>query len=179
MNGNIQRGLAAAALLALLAGPVSLLPAREAAAERLSAFGHRRGCRGVSASTEWLRQARIGGLMLNLRLTAPTGEPVTFMERLSEVDEDGMALEMLTSKWADNLALQLDQHALDVLRRVGVTQVVLADEYREVRLRYDVQELDAIRALLGLGEKEQLCIAGEDAPLMAIDEDGVRRHVTK
>lgn len=179
MNGTIQKGLAAAALLALLAGPVSLLRAGEAAAERLSEFGHRRGWRGVSASTEWLWQARIGGLMLDLHLTTPTGEAVTFMERLSEADEDGMALELMASRWPDNLALQIDQHALDVLRRVGVTQVVLADNQLEVRLRFDVQELTAIRALLGLGEKEQLCIAGEDAPLMAIDEDGVRRHVTK
>ena len=56
---------------------------------------------------------------------------------------------------------------------------VLADENREVRARYDVQELGAIRALLELGDREQLCIAGEDAPLMAINEDGVRRQMTR
>lgn len=179
MNVRIQKRLAAAALLALLAGPVSLLPAREASAERLRAFGYERSCRGVSASTEWMQQARIGGLLLNLRLTTATGAGVTFMERLSDLEEEGMALELMASLWTDGLTLQFDQHALDVLTRVGVTKLVLADENREVRARYDVQELIAVRALLELGDREQLCIAGEDAPLMAINEDGVRRQVTR
>ena len=178
MKATIQKGLAAAVLLALLTGPAFLLPAREAAAERLYPFGVRRDWHGVAMSTEWLWQARVGGLSLNLRLTTPVGTEVTFMERLSEGDEGGMNLELLASSWPEKLALQLDQYALDVLSRVGVTQIVLADENLDVRLRFDVQELSAIRALLGLGAKEQLCIAGEDAPLMAINEDGVRRHVT-
>lgn len=90
-----------------------------------------------------------------------------------------MALELMASLWTDGLTLQFDQHALDVLTRVGVTKLVLADENREVRARYDVQEMIAVRALLELGDREQLCIAGEDAPLMAINEDGVRRQVTR
>lgn len=179
MNARIQKGLAAAALLALLAGPVSLVPAREAAAERLRVFDADRSRRGISISAEWMVQARVGGLPLNLRLTTPTGAEVTFMERLSDFGEEGMAFEMMASDWPDGLTLQFDQRALDVLARVGVTELVLADDGLNVRARYDVQELGDIRALLGLGEKEQLCIAGEDAPLMAINEDGVRRQVTR
>ena len=179
MNARIQKGLAAAALLALLAGPLSLAPAREASAERLRAFDGERSRRGVLISDEWMAQARVGGLPLNLRLTTPTGAVVAFMERLTDFGEVGMAFEMMADEWLDGLTLQFDQRALDVLSRVGVTKLVLADENREVRARYDVQELMAIRALLELGDKEQLCIAGEDAPLMAINEDGVRRQVTR
>lgn len=179
MNARFQKRLAAAALLALLAGPVSLIPAREADAERLRAFDGEYSRRGVLISTEWMSQARVGGMPLNLRLTTPTGATVTFKERLSDFGEEGMAFEMMASKWQDGLTLQFDQRALDVLARVEVTELVLADEDRNVRARYDLQELGAIRALLELGEKEQLCIAGEDAPLMAINEDGVRRQVTR
>ena len=39
-----------------------------------------------------------------------------------------MALELMASLWTDGLTLQFDQHALDVLTRVGVTKLVLADE---------------------------------------------------
>ena len=179
MNARIQKGLAAAALLALLAGPISLVTAGEASAERVRAFDGEHSRRGVLISTEWMAQARIDGLPLNLRLTTSTGARITFMERLSDYGEAGMAFEMLASKWPDGLTLQFDQRALDVLSRVGVTELVLADANRNVRARYDVQELAEIRALLELGEKEQLCIAGEDAPLMAINEDGVRRQVTR
>ena len=179
MNARILKGLTAAVLLALLAGPVSLVPARAAEAERLRAFDGERSRRGVLMSAEWMSQARVGGFPLNLRLTTPMGKVVTFMERLSDLGEEGMVFEMMASSWQDGLTLQFDQRALDVLARVEVTELVLADENRNVRARYNVQELGEIRALLGLGDKEQLCIAGEDAPLMAINEDGVRRQVTR
>ena len=179
MKAHIQKVLAAATLLALLAGPVSPIPAERASAERLRAFDGDRSRRGVLISAEWMLQARVGGLPLNLRLTTPTGVSIAFMERLSDFGEAGMAFEMMADEWQDGLALQFDQRALDVLARVGVTELVLADEERNVRVRYDVQELGTIRALLELGEKEQLCIAGDDAPLMAIHEAGVRRQVTR
>ena len=179
MKARIQKGLAVAALLTLLAGPAFPVPAARASAERLRAFDGNRSRRGIQMSAEWLLQARVGGLPLNLRLTTPTGISIAFMERLSDFGEAGMAFEMMADEWQDGLTLQFDQRALDVLARVGVTELVLADENRNVRFRYDVQELGAIRALLELGEREQLCIAGEDAPLMAIDEDGVRRQVTR
>lgn len=179
MNARIRKGLAALTLLALLGG-ASVCTAEEARTERLGAFGPTRGCRGVSASAEWLSQARVGGISLNLRVTTPAGVEVTFMEKLSaSKDEEGMALEVLASVWQDGMMLQCDQHALEVLTRVGVTRVVMADPFRNVRARYDVQELREVCALLKLQKKEQLCVAGDDAPLAVIGEDGVRRQITR
>lgn len=179
MNARIRRGLAALTLLALLGG-ASVCAAEEARAERLGAFGPTRSCRGVSASAEWLSQARVGGISLNLRVTTQAGAEVTFMEKLSACKgEEGMTLEILASVWQDGMSLQCDRHALDVLTRVGVTRVVMADPYRNVRARYDVQELRDVCTLLELQKKEQLCVAGDDAPLAVVGEDGVRRQITR
>jgi len=40
-----------------------------------------------------------------------------------------------------------------------------------------VSELQAVRDALGLGDKEQLCVSGENAPVTVVSEDGVRRQV--
>ena len=55
---------------------VQFTPRREDAGQ-LDEFGRRRAYLGVSAYDGWLYQARIGGLMLNLRLYTPDGEGVT------------------------------------------------------------------------------------------------------
>ena len=48
-------------------------------------FGRDRSYMGISASNKWMAQARIGGLMLNLRLFTPQGDYVAFQENLSAV----------------------------------------------------------------------------------------------
>ena len=180
MNARIRKGLAALTLLAWLAGGSACAAAQEARPERLRSFGTTRSCRGVSASTQWLSQARLGGISLNLRVTTKAGAEVTFMERLTaSKDEVGMALEILTSIWEDGTTLQVDQRALDQLTRLGVTRVVMADPGLNVRQRYDVPELSDVCALLGLKKNEQLCVAGDDAPLAVVGEDGVRRLITR
>ena len=180
MNGRIRKGLTPLSLLLVFTGLAAFATAEDAPAQRLKSFGSVRSCRGVSASAEWLSQARVGGFSLNLRLTTQTGTELAFMERLTaSKGEEGMALELLASRWPDGLTLQVDQRALDTLARLGVTRLVLADSSLHVRERYDVQELSAIRELLELGEKEQLCVAGENAPLTVLSEDGVRRQVTR
>lgn len=149
--------------------------------EVIKPFGRDRGYNGVSASNKWMAQARIGGLMLNLRLFTPQGDYVTFQENLGPVngDRSQMCLTMRASHWEDELVLQIDQPAMDILKRVGVTKIVVADDQRAVRARYDVSELQQIRDHFGLTDGEQLCVSGEESPVTVVGEDGFRRQITR
>ena len=186
-----QRTLAAAVLAAaLMTAPVGVLaadtapqvPGAQAAQqtmERLAPFGKAEPCRGVTVSQAWLRQARLGGVFINLRLHTPMGDEVTFREKLkvSASDVDAMCLYLQASTTDDVITLQMDQPAMDTLRRLGIAEVVVADADRYVRAHYKVDELQAVRDALGLGKAEQLCVSGEDAPVTVVSEDGVRRQV--
>lgn len=135
---------------------------------------------GVTASDKWMQQARIGGLMINLRLFTPDGEAVTFKEGLSAAaGKDCICLTICASRWDEELVLQLDQSAMDVLARVGITEIVVADDHRAVRAKYDVAELQEIRNYFGLTDGEQLCVSGENNPVTVVGEDGFRRQLTK
>lgn len=149
--------------------------------ETIKPFGSDRSYRGISASNEWMAQARIGGLMLNLRLFTPEGDFVTFQENLSEAasDSERICLTLRASQWEDDLILQLDQHAMDVLNRVGITEIVIADNQLAVRARYAVSELQQLRDYFGLADGEQLCLSGEDSPVTVVGVDGFRRQITQ
>ena len=173
---------ATAAASALETAP--LVPGMQAAQQgnqRIGAFGRQRGYLGVLASDKWLRQARVGGLMLNLRVFTAMGDEVVFREKLDEASTGGrdICLIMHASSRDDSLMLQFDQHALDVLTRLGVTEIVMADMDGYVRLGYRVAELNAVRGALALGEAEQLCLSGESDPITVVSEDGVRRQVLR
>ena len=77
------------------------------------------------------------------------------------------------------LLLQMDQHAVDVLHRVGVTEIVLTDMDFYVQETYLVEDLAAMREALSLTSGEQLCLGGEDAPITVVSEDGVRRQIAE
>lgn len=148
--------------------------------DRISAFALEKEYRGVTTSEKWMMQARIGGLLLNLRLFTPEGESVTFKEGLcASQEQDGVCLTLCASQWNDGLVMQLDQHALDVLVRVGITEIVVADDHRAVRAAYDVAELQKIRDHFGLTRGEQLCVSGENNPVTVVGEDGFRRQITQ
>ena len=193
MNRGLRSCAAGALMLALLSAPLGAMAAETAplvlaeetqsagTGRTLSPFGVTRGSRGVSASTEWLTQARIGGLSLGLRLFTPMGDSVIFQECLRPVEPGSRYLELqiAVAEWTDGMLMQIDQHAVDVLDRSGITNIVLADEKLGVREVYTVEELNALREPFSLGEGEQLCLSGEDAPLTAVSEEGVRRQLTK
>ena len=160
---------------------VQFTPRREDAGQ-LDEFGRRRAYLGVSAYDGWLYQARIGGLMLNLRLYTPDGEGVTFQEKLCAAQTGGsgdIRLCMRAGSDQGGLLLQMDQHAVDVLRRVGVTEIVLTDMDFYVQETYLVEDLAAMREALSLAPGEQLCLGGEDAPITVVSEDGVRRQIAE
>lgn len=186
-----KRNLAAAVLAAaMLAAPAGAFAAETApqvpgaqtaqkTMERLAPFGKAEPCRGVTVSREWLRQARLGGVFINLRLYTPMGDGVTFREQLkvSANDIDAMCLYLQASTTGDVITLQMDQPAMDTLARLGIAEVVVADAERYVRAHYRTDELQAVRDALGLEKAEQLCVSGEDAPVTVVSEDGVRRQV--
>ena len=133
----------------------------------------------ITVSREWLRQARLCGVLINLRLHTPMGDEVTFREKVDHAStRDGNAcLYLQASTDHEVINLQMDQEAMDTLRRIGITEIVVADKNLNVRASYVVSELQAVRDALGLGEMEQLCVSGEDAPVTVVSEDGVRRQV--
>lgn len=183
---------AAALAAALLAVPACgaalettpLVPGAQVAQqemERIPAFGRNRGFMGVSASAKRLKQARVGGVCINLRVHTPMGEEITFHENLGPASEGegAICLSMIASSSEEKLMLQLDQDAIDLLRRVNVTEIVVANARRDVCGYYRVDDLEAVRGALGLSAGELLCVSGDEDPITVVSEDGVRRMVTQ
>lgn len=182
------------AAAALMTAPVSAFAAETAplaagamgeesqpGALTLKGFGAERSYRDVTVSEKWVSQVRVGGLSICMRLFTPHGDTVTFQQDVDQAlsDPDGVYLALSASRWEDDLLLQFDQSALDVLTRVGVTEIVVADDERSVRAVYQVDELNAIRRACGLRDAEQLCLAGENNPVTVLSEEGVRRRLTE
>ena len=197
---RLQTRAAAAALSALLlaspacalaaeTAPLTLNTQQDATVQasrkdlgQLEVFDRRRAYRGVSASDQWLYQARLGGLSVRLCLFTPEGGGVTFQENLCAAQTGGsgdIRLCMRAGSDQGGLLLQMDQHAVDVLRRVGVTEIVLTDMDFYVQETYLVEDLAAMREALSLTSGEQLCLGGENAPLTVVSEDGVRRQIAE
>ena len=197
---RLQSRAAAAALSALLlalpvcalaaeTAPLTLNTQQDAAVQesrkdlgRLEPFGKQSAYLGVSFSNQWLYQARIGNLSVNLSLFTPEGDGVTFKEKLCAAqtgDKHDIRLCLCAASRQGGLLLQLDQRAVDVLRRVGITEIVLADMDYYVQASYLVSDLAAMREALSLTSGEQLCLGGEDAPITVVSEDGVRRQIAE
>ena len=168
-------------VLAMAAETSAHVPGSHAAQETVEkiSFARQTAFRGVSVSREWLRQVRLGGVMLNIRLHTPMGDEIAFREMLKAApsDVDSMCLYLQASRSDDAITMQLDQSAIDALNNLGIVEIVLADENRNVRAHYMVGELEAVRGALGLEAAELLCVSGEDAPVTVVSEDGVRRQV--
>ena len=147
----------------------------------LDAFGYKRAYMGVSAADEWLYQARIGGLSLKLCLFKPDGSGVAYQEKLcaAETSDRDIRLCIRAGSKEGGLLLQLDQHVIDVLNRVHITEIVLADVDYYIQETYLVSDIAAMREALSLTDGEQLCLAGENAPLSVVSEDGIRRIIAE
>ena len=184
---RLAAAVLAAAMLCVPAGALAAetsahVPGSHAAQEtvqKLKPFGKVQPFGDITVSREWLRQARINGVLINLRLHTPMGEEVTFKEKADHAStRDGSAcLYLQASTDHEVITLQMDQEAMDTLRRVGITELVVADKNLNVRASYAVSELQAVRDALGLERQEQLCVSGEDAPVTVVSEDGIRRQV--
>lgn len=187
---TIRRLAAALTAAALLCAPLSALAQETAplgraqeesasAQERLPRFRGNRDYRGVTASSAWLYQAKLGGKLLSLRLYTAQGEQVTFQEDLGTDGAGGIRLALRASRTGGPLLMQLDQEAVDALGALGVTQIVVTDTDMLVLARYETEDLAAMRSVFALGERELLCVSGEDDPVTVVSEDGVRRQITE
>ena len=179
---TLPTALAAAAETAPLAPAAQQEAAQETSYGKADAFTKKRSYLGVTSSTAWMQQARVGGLLLNLRLFTPMGDSIAFEECLGAAATGGekdIRLTMRVLEWQEGTMLQLDQYAAEVLDRVGVTEIALADGERNIHAIYNVDEILSIRSMFGLGAAEQLSLAGEHAPVTVVSEDGIRRQLTK
>ena len=189
-QGKKTRLAAAVLAAAMMIMPVCAMAAETAAhvpgsqtaqetVQKLKPFGKVKAFGDITVSREWLRQVRLCGVLINMRLHTPMGDEITFKEKVDHAStRDGNAcLYLQASTDHEVIALQMDQEAMNTLRRIGVTEIVVADKNLNVRACYAVSELQAVRNALGLGENEQLCVNGEDAPVTVVSEDGVRREV--
>jgi len=186
-KNRLAAAVLAAAMLIMPAGALAAetsahVPGSQTAQEtvqKLKPFGKVQPFGDITVSRAWLRQARLCGVLINLRLHTPMGDEVTFKEKVDHAStRDGSAcLYLQASIDEDVITLQMDQEAMNTLKRIGITEIVVADKNLNVRARYVVSELQAVRDALGLGDKEQLCVSGENAPVTVVSEDGVRRQV--
>ena len=187
---NMKTLIAAGLCAAMLTAPACMLAAETSAhvpnsveaqqiQERIPSYRRLDVYRGVSVSDSWLRQVRLGGVLLNIRLHTPMGEEITLREmlRAAPSDVDSMCLYLQASRSSEAITLQLDQPAIDALDNLGIVEIVVTDLDRYVRAHYMVSELKAVREALGLTAAEQLCVTGEDAPVTVVSEDGVRRQI--
>ncbi len=174
----ICAALMAAPAMALETSP--LVPGEQSGRQelvRMPAFGRNRSCKTLTASDKWLKQARVGGISIDLRVHTWMGEEVVFQECVRTMPGGSICLYITASRADTDLVLQATQHALDTLERVNVTEIVVGDSERNVCGRYQVAELKAVRAALGLEAGELLCVGGEHDPVTVVSEDGVRRRI--
>ena len=187
---NMKTLIAAGLCAVMMTAPCSMLAAEtsahvpnsveaQQAQEKLPSMRKAKAFRGVSVSSSWLRQVRLGGSMLNIRLHTPMGDEVLLREMLAAApsDKNSVCLYLQASKNIDAITMQLDQPAIDALNNLGVIEIVVADLDRNVRAHYMVSDLQAVRDALELEDAEQLCVTGEDAPVTVVSEDGVRRQI--
>jgi len=148
---------------------------------RMAAFGRKRGFMGVTASDKWLKQARIAGMSIDLRVHTLMGEEITFQENLGPAREGkgAICLSLIAMHDDDDLMLQLSQQAMDVLDHVGITEIAVANLDRDICGYYKVADLRSVCQAIGLGRHERLCVSGAEDPVSVVSEDGVRRMVTQ
>ncbi|MBQ7487166.1 MAG: hypothetical protein IJT77_06715, partial [Clostridia bacterium] len=103
-----------------------------------------------------------------------------FQENLEKASKgDGTRLILRQLNLAGNLLLQMDQPALDVLNRLGISEIVVVDHDFYIQNVYDVAVLDNVRAMLKLSAGEELSVSGLEDPISVVDENGVRRIISE
>ena len=174
-QGKKTRLAAAVLAAAMMMMPVCALAAETAAhvpgsqtaqetVQKLKPFGKAKAFGDITVSREWLRQVRLCGVLINMRLHTPMGDEITFKEKVDHAStRDGSAcLYLQASTDHEVIALQMDQEAMNTLRRIGVTEIVVADKNLNVRACYAVSELQAVRNALGLGDLQRIVIHEHD-----------------
>ena len=147
--------------------------------EQIDVFKRDRSYRGIEASSKWLYQVRLGQMSLDMRMFTFAGEQLLFQECLGTDAKGGVRLSLRAGVTQDVALLQMDQNALDVLERLGITEIVVTNSDMYVQASYQVRDLMALREAFALGEHELLCVSGQDNPVTVLSVDGVRRQITE
>ena len=147
--------------------------------DRLKPFGSTRDSLGVQASDKLLYQPYVAKMSVNLHLFDENGDSVLFDEdfgRLSFQNHD-LRLAMRGHFSGDIATLEIDQRAINQLSYFNFTELVVANhEWNGVAV-YNLDDIQALRDALELGEKELICLSGDDAPISVVNENGIRRWV--
>ncbi len=145
---------------------------------KIPPFRRVRGTKDVGVISRWLRQAYVNGYYVNLRLFGPEGAGTLFQEQLEVMRPGESDLRMYIRQQSDRggLMLQTDAEALRILSVYGIREIVVADRDSYIQAVYSVAELAALREALALRPGEQLCLGGEDDPVMIVSESGNRRY---
>ena len=148
---------------------------------KVPAFPRERSANGVGAFPRWIRQARINGYYINLRLYAPDGSGILFQERLAPMEAGVSELRLFLRQKTTNggLMLQCDEKALKILEAYNIREIVVADAEYYLQATYSVSDLSTLRKAFSLRPGEQLCLSGENDPVMVVSESGNRRVVTE
>ena len=146
---------------------------------KVEAFPKKRFYRNVSATDNWVYQARFNGLMVKLQLFERSGRGISFQENLVKASDDGVRLVLRQYLNVGNALLQMDQHALDVLKRLGITEIVVTDYDLYIQNIYQVAMLENIRTLFGLKAGEELSVGSLTDPVSVVDENGIRRILSE
>jgi hypothetical protein len=117
--------------------------------------------------------------MVRLQLFERSGNGISFQENLKKAADDGIRLVLRQYGNIGNALLQLDQHALDVLKRVGVTEIVVTDYDLYIQNTYQVSMLENLRNMFGLRAGEELSVGGLEDPVSVVDESGIRRILSE
>ena len=150
-----------------------------AVGDTMDAFSGYRSCLGVEASSEWLRQAYIGGTSINLRLYDACGDRRMFEEDLQRLSMETKEMRLsLRLRDAEGFAtLEIDQKAIDLLSHYQIVEIAVADAQSTVLAVYGVKDVQAVRDALGLTAAERICLSGDEYPVTVVSEDGIRRLI--
>lgn len=157
--------------------PQWLYPQEEEDQGRQAAFRENRGLYGLEIQSKWYKQAHVNSGNLNLRLYEFDGKQIPFEECLFLREDGTLKLAMRTSR--EGMAMmQIDQITLDKLRTLGVSALEIADRNKVIRAAYELADVAALRSFFGLGERELISLCGENGPVTAVSESGVRRALS-
>lgn len=138
---------------------------------------------GITASPYWLKQGYLCGRSISLRLYE-VDKPVLpkqmlFKEYLRYAEDGSGEKELLLTLIRDveRVEIRIGSDALAMLDRAGVARVIIRNHSKDVMQVYEREEMRAASAYFSLGEKETICLQGEDGPMFAYDEDSVRRRL--
>ena len=162
-------------------------PGSYLAGDQVAQLEHRRQLQavgGITASPYWLKQGFLCGRSISLRLfevekpMLPT--QLIFKERLRYAQDGSGVKELLLTlnREASHVELRVGSDALELFERADIARIIVRDVNKNTIQVYERKDIEDIIRYFALTDGEVICLQGEDAPMYAHDQDGVRRVIT-